>query len=318
MNKVSSPLIASPLKRKKRSRFFRRWESPLEGYLFISLWLIGILLLTVWPFFQSIYFSLTKYSLLSSPKWVGLQNYKTIFMNDDLFRQSLKVTIYFVLFTVPLKMIFALFVAMLLNKNIRGISAYRTMIYFPSLIGTSMAVSILWKNIFGSDGLFNQVLGVFGIHGTSWLSNPATSLPTIGLLDVWQFGSSMVIFLAGLKQISKELYEASSIDGASKPRQFISITLPMLSPVILFNMVMQTIGSFQTFTQAFIITKGGPMNSTYMYAMYLYQRAFGRFEMGYASALAWILLVIIGLFTLFIFASTRYWVHYEAETGGGK
>ncbi|MCZ8515010.1 sugar ABC transporter permease [Paenibacillus filicis] len=318
MNKVNPPLIALPSKGRKRPRFLKRWESPIEGYLFISLWLIGIAFLTVWPFFQSIYFSLTKYSLLASPKWIGLQNYKTIIMNDDLFRQSLKVTIYFVLFTVPLKMIFALFVAMLLNKNIKGISVYRTMIYFPSLIGTSMAVSILWKNIFGSDGLFNQLLAVFGIHGTSWLSNPATSLPTIGLLDVWQFGSSMVIFLAGLKQISKELYEASSIDGASKPRQFISITLPMISPVILFNMVMQTIGSFQTFTQAFIITKGGPMNSTYMYAMYLYQRAFGRFEMGYASALAWILLVIIGLFTMLIFASTRYWVHYEAETGGAK
>nr|WP_240160094.1 sugar ABC transporter permease [Paenibacillus aceris] len=309
---------AFPSKGKKRHRFLKRWESPIEGYMFISLWLIGIAFLTVWPFFQSIYFSLTKYSLLASPKWIGLQNYKTIIMNDDLFRQSLKVTINFVLFTVPLKMIFALFVAMLLNRNIKGISAYRTMIYFPSLIGTSMAVSILWKNIFGTEGLFNQLLSVFGIHGTSWLSNPATSLPTIGLLDVWQFGSSMVIFLAGLKQISAELYEASSIDGASKPRQFISITLPMISPVILFNMVMQTIGSFQTFTQAFIITKGGPMNSTYMYAMYLYQRAFGRFEMGYASALAWILLVIIGLFTMLIFASTRYWVHYESETGGAK
>jgi len=303
---------------RKRRGWLKRWESPIEGYLFISPWLIGIAFLTVWPFFQSIYFSLTKYSLLASPRWIGLQNYQTILMNDDLFRQSLKVTINFVLFTVPLKMIFALFVAMLLNRNIKGISAYRTMIYFPSLIGTSMAVSILWKNIFGADGLFNQVLHLFGIEGASWLSNPATSLPTIGLLDVWQFGSSMVIFLAGLKQISKELYEASAIDGASKPRQFISITLPMISPVILFNMVMQTIGSFQTFTQAFIITKGGPMNSTYMYAMYLYQRAFGRFEMGYASALAWILLVIIGLFTMLIFASTRYWVHYESETGGAK
>jgi multiple sugar transport system permease protein len=318
MNQESPPLNVKLHKKKKQLHFFKRWESAFAGYMFILPWLIGAVFLVLWPFFQSLYLSLTKYNLLSPPKWVGLQNYNTIFMSDDLFVQSLKVTIYFVLFTVPLKLIFALLVAMLLNKNIKGISMYRTMIYFPSLIGTSMAVSILWKNIFGPDGLFNQLLGVFGITGTSWLSNPATALPTIGLLEVWQFGSTMIIFLAGLKQISKELYDASSVDGASKFRQFFNITLPMLSPVILFNLVMQTIGSFQTFTQAFIITKGGPLNSTYMYAMYLYQRAFGRFEMGYASALAWILLVIIGMFTLSIFASTRYWVHYETEAGGGK
>jgi multiple sugar transport system permease protein len=313
MNQESPPLPITLHKKKKRLHFFKRWESALAGYIFIFPWLIGVVFLVLWPFFQSLYLSLTKYNLLSPPKWVGLQNYKTIFMSDDLFVQSLKVTIYFVLFTVPLKLIFALLVAMLLNKSIKGISIYRTMIYFPSLIGTSMAVSILWKNIFGPTGLFNQLLGVFGITGTTWLSNPSTALPTIGLLEVWQFGSTMIIFLAGLKQISKELYEASSVDGASKVRQFFNITLPMLSPVILFNLVMQTIGSFQTFTQAFIITKGGPLNSTYMYAMYLYQRAFGRFDMGYASALAWIMLVIIGIFTLSIFASTRYWVHYETD-----
>ncbi|WP_090822403.1 carbohydrate ABC transporter permease [Paenibacillus sp. yr247] len=298
----------------RRVPFFKgRWESPLAGYLFVSPWLLGFLLLTMWPMIQSFHYSFTKYTLLDDPEWIGLRNYVRIFSDDDVFRQSLKVTILFVILSVPLKLVSALMVAMLLNKKIKGISFYRTFIYLPSLIGSSIAVAILWKNIFGSDGFINKVLGIFGIEGISWISNPSTALGTLVLLVAWQFGSSMVIFLAGLKQISPELYEASSVDGASKIRQFFSITLPMLSPVILFNLVLQVIGSFQMFTQAFIITKGGPVNSTYMYALYLYERAFSRYEMGYASALAWILLVIIGLVTALIFASSKYWVFYEAE-----
>jgi len=320
MSQDASPAAAmKALRTRKRLRLLKRWENPIEGYLFLLPWLIGIFTLVLWPFFESIYYSLTQYSLLAaSPEWVGLKNYKVIFQNDDLFVQSLKVTFLYVLYTAPSKLVFALLMAMLLNKSIKGISAYRTLIYFPSLIGGSMAVSILWKNIFGSDGLVNQLLAHIGVQGPAWLANPHTALPTLGLLDVWQFGSPMIIFLAGLKQIPGDLYEASAVDGASRVRMFFRITLPMLSPVILFNLVMQMIGSFQTFTQGFIITRGGPMNATYFYAMYLYERAFGRFDMGYASALAWILLVIIALLTAAVFASTKYWVHYESETGGRK
>ncbi|WP_053376580.1 carbohydrate ABC transporter permease [Paenibacillus sp. FJAT-27812] len=295
-----------------------RWESPLAGYLFISPWLIGLFLLTAWPMLQSLYYSFTNYTLLDAPQWIGLRNYERIFTDDEIFVQSLKVTILFVVFSVPLKLLSALMIAIVLNKKLKGISLYRTLIYLPSLIGSSMAVSILWKNIFGIDGFLNRILSFFGIEGVSWISNPSTALGTLIILVAWQFGSSMVIFLAGLKQIPLELYEASSVDGSSKIRQFFSITLPMLSPVLLFNLVLQVIGSFQMFTQAFIITKGGPVNSTYMYALYLYDRAFSRYEMGYASGLAWILLIIIGLATAFIFISSKYWVFYETETEGRK
>jgi multiple sugar transport system permease protein len=295
-----------------------RWESPIAGYLFISPWLLGFLLLTLWPMIQSMYYSFTKYTLLDAPEWIGLRNYERIFADDEMFRQSLKITILFVVLSVPLKLFSALMVAMVLNKKIKGISVYRTFIYLPSLIGSSIAVAILWQNIFGINGFINRFLSYFGIEGISWISNPNTALGTLIILVAWQFGSSMVIFLAGLKQIPAELYEASSVDGASKVRQFVSITLPMLSPVLLFNLVLQTIGSFQMFTQAFIITKGGPINSTYMYALYLYDRAFSRYEMGYASALAWILLVVIAIVTALIFASSRYWVFYETEGGRRK
>ncbi|NOU72299.1 ABC transporter permease subunit [Paenibacillus sp. LMG 31458] len=295
-----------------------RWESPIAGYLFISPWLLGFLLLTLWPMVQSMYYSFTKYTLLDAPEWIGLRNYERIFADDEMFRQSLKITILFVVLSVPIKLFSALMVAMVLNKKIKGISVYRTFIYLPSLIGSSIAVAILWQNIFGINGFINRFLSYFGIEGISWISNPNTALGTLIILVAWQFGSSMVIFLAGLKQIPAELYEASSVDGASKVRQFFSITLPMLSPVLLFNLVLQTIGSFQMFTQAFIITKGGPINSTYMYALYLYDRAFSRYEMGYASALAWILLVVIAIVTALIFASSRYWVFYETEGGRRK
>ncbi|KRE66093.1 carbohydrate ABC transporter permease [Paenibacillus sp. Soil750] len=295
-----------------------RWESPVAGYLFISPWLLGFLLLTLWPMIRSVYYSFTKFTLLDAPDWIGLRNYERIFADDETFRQSLTVTLLFVVISVPIKLVTALLVAMLLNKNIKGISIYRTFIYLPSLIGSSIAVAVLWKNIFGIDGFINKFLGIFGVEGISWISSPGTALGTLIILVAWQFGSSMVIFLAGLKQIPSELYEASSVDGASKLRQFFNITLPMLSPVLLFNLVLQTIGSFQMFTQAFIITKGGPINSTYMYALYLYERAFARYDMGYASALAWILLVIIGIATALIFASSRYWVFYETEGGRKK
>ncbi|MCA0755840.1 sugar ABC transporter permease [Paenibacillus sp. N4] len=298
------------------SRKPKRWESPLAGYLFLMPWIVGILVLVAYPMVMSFYYSLTNYTILDTPEWVGFQNYSEILFEDDTFRQSLKVTLLFVLFAVPFKLLFALVVAMLLNKEIRGLSFYRTMIYFPSLIGGSIAISILWKNIFGKEGFINQLIGIFGFEGKSWINSPDTALATLILLVVWQFGSSMVIFLAGLKQIPLDLYEAASVDGADWFVKFRKITLPMLSPIILFNLVMQTITAFQMFTQAFIITKGGPINSTYVYVMYLYELGFARFQMGYASALAWILLLIIAIATALVFLSSRQWVFYENE--GGK
>ncbi|WP_246079705.1 carbohydrate ABC transporter permease [Paenibacillus piri] len=291
-------------------------DISLHGYLYISPWLLGFFLLTVWPMIQSIYFSFTDYSLLEPAQWIGLRNFEKIFMDDTSFTNSLKATLWFVAVSVPLKMAVALLLAVVLNMKLRAMHIYRTVIYFPSLIGASVAVAILWSNIFGTSGLLNQMLSIFHIEGKNWISLPETALGTLIVLAVWQFGSAMVIFLAGLKQIPGEYYEASAVDGAGKIRTFISITLPLLSPIILFNLVLQTISSFQMFTQAFIITKGGPVESTYMYALYLFDKAFARFQMGYASALAWILLVMIAVVTALIFATSRAWVHYESE--GGK
>ncbi|MGG1553436.1 carbohydrate ABC transporter permease [Paenibacillus ferrarius] len=314
MQQLRTAAALPRVKRKSRLKLFLgRWESPVAGYLFLSPWLVGFFLLTLWPMFLSVYYSFTKYTLLDVPNWIGLSNYKQILFDDETFRKSIKVTFQFVLLAIPAKLIFALLVAMLLNKKLKGISIYRTVIYLPSLIGTSLAVSVLWKNIFSDTGFINQILNVLGIQGSNWISNPKTALGTLILLVVWQFGSSMIIFLAGLKQIPQDLYEASSVDGAGKVKQFLRITLPMLSPILLFNLVLQVISGFQMFTQAFVITKGGPVNSTFVYVMYLYEKGFAQFQMGYASALAWLLLLIIAVVTLLIFMSSKYWVYYESN-----
>jgi multiple sugar transport system permease protein len=311
----STAVAANAVKKRKRGRFLRRWDAPIAGYLFIAPWLIGFLGLTAYPMFLSLYYSFTDYTLLEPINWIGARNYVRIFTDDPRFTTSVGVTFKYVLASVPLKLAAALLVAIVLNKAIRGISFYRTAIYFPSLIGGSIAVSILWRNIFGVDGIFNEILSTFGITGKGWITSPDTALWTLILLTVWQFGSAMVIFLAGLKQIPSDLYEASSVDGASKVRQFFNITLPMLSPIIYFNLIMGVINSFQMFTSAFVITNGGPMNSTYVYALYLYERAFSRYQLGYASALAWIMLVMIVVVAAIIAATSKYWVFYETDTG---
>jgi len=215
---------------------------------------------------------------------------------------------------VPLKLIFALLVALAFNRGIKGLTLYRAIFYLPSLLGSSVAIAVLWRQLFASDGLVNMILWqAFGYEGPSWISNPDYSIYTLVILSVWQFGSPMIIFLAGLRQIPQDMYEAAEIDGASKVRQFFRITLPLLTPVIFFNAVIQTIDAFKAFTPAFIISEGtgGPINSTLFYTLYLYQEAFGFFRMGYASALAWILVIIISLFTAFSFLSAKYWVHYD-------
>jgi len=309
--------VSKPMKSAKTAKLKNHSYSPLAGYLFISPWLIGFAILTVWPMIQSLYYTFTDFSLLSPPRWIGMQNFQEI-SGDRFFYNSLKVTFIFVATSVPARLIFALLVAMLLNKKMRGIGFYRTIIYLPSLIGGSVAVAVLWKNIFGISGFINHIVPLFGIEAKNWIGTPGTALGTLVLLSVWQFGSAMIIFLAGLKQIPGELYEASAVDGAGKLRQFFMVTLPLLSPVIFFNLIMGVINSFQSFTSAFVVTNGGPLNSTEMYALYLYQKAFATLHMGYASALAWILLVIVAVATVINFIASKYWVFYENEAGGKR
>jgi len=291
----------------------RFWQNDAPGYLFLLPWLIGFLGLTIGPMATSLYLSFTDFDLLTSPDWVGADNYIRMFSNDPKFWTSMRVTMFFVVFSVPLKLAFALAVAMLLNRGIRGLPLYRALFYLPSLLGASVAIAILWRQIFAGDGLINKLLAMVGIIGPSWISNPNYSLWTLIVLSIWQFGSPMIIFLAGLRQIPTDMYEAASLDGASKWRQFVKITLPLLTPVVFFNAIIQTIEAFKSFTPAFIISggTGNPINSTLFYTLYLYQEAFSFFRMGYASALAWVLLALVGLFTAFSFFTSKYWVHYD-------
>ncbi|QQR38839.1 carbohydrate ABC transporter permease [Devosia rhizoryzae] len=289
------------------------WHNHAPGYLFLLPWFIGFFGLTIGPIITSFYLSFTHFDLLTDPRWAGLDNYVRMFTNDPKFAASMRVTFFFVIFSVPLKLAFALGVALLLNRGMRGLPLYRALFYLPSLLGASVAIAILWRQIFAGNGLVNQVLAVFGIQGPSWISNPNTSLWTLIILAIWQFGSPMIIFLAGLRQIPQDMYEAASLDGAGKWRQFWRITLPMLTPVVFFNAIIQTIEAFKSFTPAFIISggTGNPINSTLFYTLYLYNEAFGFFRMGYASALAWVLLAIVSAFTAFSFLTSKYWVHYD-------
>ncbi len=296
-----------------RARLVRKLGPSGAAYVMLAPWLIGFLILTAGPALYSLYLSFTAYDLVKPPTWVGLENYQRIATSDRKFDASMSVTLWFVVLSVPLKLAFALGIAMLLNRGLRGLTVYRAIFYLPSLLGTSVAIAVLWRQLFAGDGLVNNMLAHIGIEGPSWISRPDTALYTLVILAIWQFGSPMIIFLAGLRQIPRDLYEAASMDGASKSRQFWRITLPLLTPVIFFNAVVQTIEAFKAFTPAFIISggTGGPINSTLFYTLYLYQEAFGYFRMGYAAALAWILLIIIALFTAFSFLTARYWVHYD-------
>lgn len=296
----------------------RDWRGQLArsraGYAFLLPWLVGFFGLTLGPTLISLYLSFTRFDLFRPPRWIGLDNYVRIATADPNFMASMRVTFLYVVFSVPLKLAFALALATVLNRGIRGLPIYRAIFYLPSLLGASVAIAILWRQLFAGDGLVNAFLAHFGIIGPSWISTPRYALWTLVLLSVWQFGSPMVIFLAGLRQIPQDLYEAASIDGASRLRRFFSITLPLLTPVIFFNFVVQMIDAFQSFTPAFIVSRGtgGPLNSTLFYALYIYQEAFSHFQMGYAAALAWILLILIAIFTAFSFLTSRLWVFYDA------
>ncbi len=302
---------SAPAPRKSK----RSGADARAGYTFLLPWLLGFIVLTIGPMVSSLYLSFTNYNLFDPPKWIGLDNYATMFQ-DERFMQSVGVTVGYVVFGTPLKLAAALAVAMLLNSARKGQGFYRSAFYAPSLIGASVSIAIVWKAMFGDSGPVDQGLSAFGINLGGWVGNPSMTMPMFILLTVWQFGAPMVIFLAGLKQIPADLYEAASMDGAGPVRKFFNITWPMLSPVVFFNLLMETIHAFQIFSSAYIISngEGGPAGSTLFYTLYLYLRGFSDFRMGYASAMAWLLLIVVGLITLVIFRTSKGWVHYSGDT----
>jgi multiple sugar transport system permease protein len=290
---------------------FRRAENQ-AAYLFLAPWLAGIILITALPMLASLYLSFTNYAVIGWPSWIGLENYIRLFTSDRRFVTSIWVTLKYVGFSVPLVLLFSLTVAVFLNRGLRGLAIYRSLFYVPSLIGASVGIGLLWKEVFGERGVVNHMLGWFGIAGRGWINNPTFALPSVIALNVWTFGASMVIFLAALRQIPDSYYEAASIDGANAWQRFRRITLPLITPVIFFNTVLLLINSFQSFTQAFVVSngRGGPVDSTLLYSLYLYQQAFQQLQMGYASAMAWVLLIAIGFATALLFWSSRFWVFY--------
>ncbi|OYN89953.1 ABC transporter permease [Parenemella sanctibonifatiensis] len=261
----------------------------------------------------SAYLAFTEYDLFTAARWIGLENFETIFTRDPDFAQSMKVTAVYVVASVPLRLMVALALAVLLNRAMRGIGVYRAVMYLPSLLGGSVAVAILWRYLFGGEGVVNQALALVGIEGRNWIASPDTALWTLVVLAIWQFGSPMIIFLAGLQNIPAELTEAARVDGASRWQTFWRVTFPLLTPMVFFNLVMQSIVAFQAFTPAYIISdgKGGPVGSTLFYTLYIFQRAFREYDMGYASALAWVLVAVIAVVTAVNFAASRRWVHYS-------
>lgn len=293
-------------------RFFAK-NTP--GYVFLSPWLIGFICLAAGPILASLVLSFTKYDMINPPLFVGLEQYEYMFTRDRRFYKALQVTFSYVLLSVPLRLVVALAVAMVLDKAIRGIGIYRALLYLPSILGASIAVAILWRQVFAGNGVINTVLAQFGIQGPNWLADPNVSLLSLVALSMWQFGAPMLIFLAGLRAIPHELYEAAEIDAASPVRKFVRITLPLLAPVIFFNLVLQMIDAFKTFSSVFIISNGlgSPADSLLFYTLYLFNEAFKFFRMGYASALAWVLLLIIAAFTFIAFLTSKYWVYYENE-----
>jgi ABC-type sugar transport systems, permease components len=289
-------------------------KSNFAGYMFLLPWLIGFFCLRVVPAVSSAWFSLTNFDMFTDAKFIGLANYQSLF-SDPRFLKSIRVTFTFVFLSVPLQLAFSLMVALILKKNRKGTRVYRAAYYLPSLFGGSVAVAILWRQIFTNDGVFNRILGMFGIQGVNWIATPGTSLYTLIALTIWQFGASMVIFLSALKQIPEDYYEAASLEGAGKLSQFRYITFPLLTPILFFNIVMQIINAFQAFTPAFIISggTGSPIDSTLLYSLYLFIVGFTQFKMGYASAMAWLLLILITIVTGLLFFSSKYWVFYENE-----
>lgn len=289
-------------------KYLKNW---IWGLVFILPWVVGFCILQAYPLIMSLYYSFTDFSILTEGKWVGLDNYKRLFTKDKYFVKSFFLTFKYALMSVPMKLIMALIVAMILNMRLKAINLFRTVYYLPSIMGGSVAISILWRFMFMKDGMLNKLLGAVHIPAVDWLGDPDIALVTISLLVIWQFGSSMVLFLAGLKNVPTELYEAAAVDGANKWVQFLNITFPMLTPVVFFNLIMQIIHALQEFTSAFIITNGGPNHGTYLMGVKIYEDAFQNLRMGYASASSWVMFVAILLITLLVFRSSSAWVFYN-------
>ena len=300
------------MEERKTSRKKFWYNDNTVGYIFSLPFIIGFLAFTLIPIAVSMYYSVTDYKLGQTPAFIGIKNYLEL-LKDERFINSVKVTLIYVVTSVPTKLIFALFVAYLLTQGRRGVTFYRSLYYVPSLIGGSIAVALVWKTIFSRKGLANTILASLGLQKLSWLGDPKLSMGILVLMSAWQFGSSMIIFAAGLKEIPGSYYEAAEIDGANKWQRFLSITLPCLSLIILYNLVMQTITAFMAFTQAFVITQGGPNDATNFYALYVYNHAFKWSNMGYASAMSWLMLVLISVITLILFKSSKFWVFSEAD-----
>lgn len=300
---------------KKKDRITKYQKRDYQAFMYLLPWLAGFTVLQLYPFLSSLYYSFTDYKISAAPSFIGLKNYIKLFSQDPEFWNSLKVTLLYVLYTVPGKLLMALAVAVFLNQNIKGINLIRTLYYIPSLFGGSVAIAILWKVLFVDNGVINAFLNTLGLPSLQFWGSTKLALRTICLLEIWQFGSSMVMFLAALKNVQKELYEAASIDGAGKLHKFFRITIPHITPIIFFNLIMQTIQAFQNFTSAFVITRGGPLKSTYVLGMKLYTDAFSYFKMGYGSAVSWIIFTMIMIATLLLFRSSSAWVYYEDSEG---
>ncbi|BFH61331.1 carbohydrate ABC transporter permease [Paenibacillus azoreducens] len=293
----------------------RNSRSERAGYLFILPWFLGLLIFTLGPMLFSLVLSFSKWDIITgigSIEFVGLDNFKAIF-HDELFYQSLKVTFIFALVSVPLYQIVSILIALLLNMRTRGMKFFRLIYFMPSII-PAVAVSMMWIMIFNPEyGILNRALAWFGIEGPAWLQDPNYALGALIVMGIWGVGNTIIIYLSGLQGVPEELYEAAQLDGAGAFRRFMSVTVPMISPTIFFNLIMGIIGGFQYFTQAFVMTNGGPLNSTLFYNLYLYNKAFVSFEMGYASALSWILFAIILIFTLIVIRSSSMWVYYNGD-----
>ena len=297
-------------RKKKMSKAKKR--AAICGYLFAAPWIIGFLAFTLYPMLSSLYYSFTNYNLANQADWIGLTNYEIIFTSDKLIPIAVYNTLYYAILSVPLTLIIGLSIAMLLNQKVKGIGLIRTIYYLPNVISV-VATTMLWQFIFQNNGLLNSFLSLFGINGPGWLTDPSVSKITLVLMDTWNAGGAMIIYLAGLQGIPRRYYEAADIDGAGSIRKFFSITLPLLMPSILFNLIMGIIGSLQTFSQSFIMTNGGPANSTMFYMLALYKRAFSDMQMGYACAMAWVFLIPTVLIALIVFKLLGNKVHYETN-----
>lgn len=301
----------------RRGLLSARAKENLTGWLWASPWVLGFLIFTLGPMLASVYFSFTDFPVISPPKWIGLENYRTMLSDDKSIFQALKVTTIYAVVAIPLNLSLGFFLAILLNQPIKGVAVWRTVYYLPAVV-SGVAVALLWQWIFNTDfGLANWLLSLIGIKGPRWLLDPGWALPALIIMSMWGVGGGMIINLAGLQSVPTHLYEAAEIDGAGVWRRFWTVTVPMVSPVIFFNLVMGIIGALQTFTQAFIMTGGGPREATYFYMLHLYNNAFQWLKMGYAAALAWVLFFYILFLTLLVIRSSSAWVYYEGELRRG-